>query len=99
MAFEIFDVVMARLQHKMKLSSAAHEATVHNIANASSKDYVPLKFDEELEKVVRRQDGGGVVLEDEMIDLEKHSGGYGAYVKLLMMKLSNLRTIATQGRK
>ncbi len=95
----IFDPAMSSLEKGIKNAVKAQEVIAQNIANANTPNYYAKKFDEVLEKEVQRRDVPGVNLEEEMADQAKNSGKHAAYIKLLLSKLSILRTIITQGRK
>jgi len=95
----VFDAVYGQLEHAMQVASKRQAVIAHNIANASTPDYEPLTFDEELMKAVKRQDRRSVVLEDELAALTENSVKYSAYVKLMTSKVNNLKAIASQGRR
>lgn len=95
----VFDGTYGQLEQAMQVASKRQAVIAHNIANASTPDYEPLTFDEELMKAVKRQDRKSVVLEDELSALTENSVKYSAYVKLLTSKINNLKAIATQGRR
>lgn len=95
----MFDYAYISLENGMKEASEKQAVHAHNLANANTPGYVPMDFDEELGKAVKRQDGKKVIIEDEMAKLSENSIKYSAYVKLLSQKINILRTIATQGRR
>jgi flagellar basal body rod protein FlgB len=98
-SFEIFDSQFNRIEKQMEIAARMQEVISQNIANAKTPGYVPLTFDEELMRAVRRTDQKEVVLEEELAALTENSMKYSAYVKILSSKMNVLRTIATQGRR
>ncbi len=95
----VFDPEIGRLEGALGKAAQIQEIISQNIANASTPGYTALKFDDVLGKAVERMDKPKVTLEDEMAQLAKNSIEYTAYSKLLISKLSAIRTVATQGRK
>lgn len=95
----MFDYAYLSIEKGMKESAEKQAVHAHNLANANTPGYVPMDFDEELGKAVKRQDSKKVVIEDEMSKLSENSMKYSAYVKLLTSKINILRTVATQGRR
>lgn len=95
----IFDGTFSNLEGALDVSAKRQAIISHNIANANTPGYVPLDFDEVLGKAVKRTNGKGVVIEEEMASLTENSVKYSAYVKLLSSKINILKTIVTQGRK
>lgn len=95
----MFDYTINEIESKMKKAIDLQAMHAHNLANADTPGFKPLKFDEELNKAVERQDRKHVIVEEELSELSKNSVKYSAYVKLMSQKLNILRTIATQGRK
>jgi flagellar basal body rod protein FlgB len=96
---QIFDSTFYNLQRAMDNASKRQAILAHNMANANTPGYDAMDFDAVLGEAVKRADGRGVVIEEEMASLTENSVMYSAYVKLLSSKLSTLRSIATQGRK
>lgn len=96
---KIFDYTYNNLERAMNLSNMKQAIIAHNIANANTPGYVPLDFDEVLGKAVKREEGKGVVLEDELASLTENSVKYSAYIKFLSAKITALRSVVTQGRK
>ena len=98
MAFEIFDPTYVNLQKGIERTSNKAAIIAQNIANINNPNYEPLDFDAELNKAVKRKEKN-LVLENELAALSQNSADHASYVKLLMSKLSVLRTVVTQGRK
>jgi len=96
---QIFDHNFLDLQRAMDVSTKREAVIAHNIANANTPGYVGVDFDEALNRAVKRAEGRGVVIEEEMAALTENSIKYSAYVKLLSSKVNILKTIATQGRR
>lgn len=96
---DMYDGTFDNLTKAMAIAAKRQTIIAQNIANANNPDYVPLKFDEALNKAVEKADKGSVVLEDEMNDLSSVAGQHSAYIKFLTAKLSVIRTVVTQGRR
>ena len=96
---EIFDPTFGSLEKAMANSSKIQEVIAHNIANAKTPGYEAQKFDETLDKAVKRLEKRDVSIEEEMADLANNTGRYAAFSKLLTAKLAVLRSVVTQGRK
>jgi len=86
------------LQNGIDKTSKKAAIIAQNIANINNPNYVPEDFDEVLNKAVKRADKN-IVIEDEMAALSRNSSEHASYVKLLVSKLSVIRTVVTQGRK
>ena len=99
MSFEIFDSTFVGLEKGIERSTKIQSIIAHNIANANTPGFEPLKFDEMLNTAVRRIDKKRVILEEEMADLSNNSLRHSAYVKLLTSKINVMRTVATMGRR
>ena len=93
----MFDETFGSLEQAMRIETLKQAITAQNIANAKTPDYVPLVFDEELQKAIKRTDRKSVVLEEELANLTKNK--YSEYVKLMASKINVIKTIATQGRR
>jgi len=96
---QIFDPTFSNLQRAMDVATKTQAVIAHNIANANTPGYEAMDFDEVLGRAIKRAEGKGVVIEEEMAALTENSIRYSAYVKILSSKTSALRSIATQGRK
>ncbi|MFH0886871.1 MAG: flagellar basal body protein [bacterium] len=93
----VFDPTFNRLEVAMKNRAMMQSIIAHNIANANTPGFKPIKFDDVLGKAVRS--ANTVDLEEEMSDMAKNSTEYSSYVRLINGKLSTLRSVVTQGRK
>jgi len=93
----IYGPTYDRLEVAMKHRAMMQSIIAHNIANANTPGFKPIKFDDVLGKAVRSD--SGVDLEEEMADMAKNSTEYSSYVRLINAKLSTLRSVVTQGRK
>lgn len=98
MPIEIFDEAFVTLHHGINRATMKQAVIAQNIANANNPDYIPLKFDEVLNKAVKRAEKS-VIIEEEMAALSKNAIEHSAYIKLLASKINVLRTVATQGRR
>lgn len=96
---QIFDPSFDNLQRAMDIAAKREAVIAHNMANANTPGYDAMDFDEILGRAVKRAEGRGVVIEEEMAALAENSIKYSAYVKLLSSKINILKTIATQGRR
>lgn len=94
----MFDETFVSLEAAMRRAAQIHEVHAQNIANINTPNYVPLDFDEVLQKAVKKADKK-MTLEEEMAKLSKNSLEYSGYVKLLTQKVNVLKTIASQGRR
>ena len=99
MPLEVFDATLSNLEKGMQVSTKKQTVIAHNIANANTPGFEPLRFDEILDKVVKKEGKKSVIIEEEMADLAENSIKYSAYVKLMSSKLNILKTVATQGRR
>ena len=99
MAMELFDPTMSSVEKAMARSTKIQEVTAHNIANAKTPGYEALKFDETLNKAVKRLEKKDVSIEEEMAIMAENTGRYSAFSKFLTAKLAVLRSVVTQGRK
>lgn len=99
MSMEIFDPTMTSLEKAMARSTKIQEVSAQNIANAKTPGYEALKFDETLNKAVKRLDKKNVSIEEEMADMSKNTSRYSTFSKLLTAKLAVLRSVVSQGRK
>ncbi len=95
----MFDYAYLSLEKGMKEAAEEQAVHAHNLANVDTPGFMPLEFDKELGRAVKRLDQKKVVVEEEMAKLSENSMRYSAYVKLLTQKINILRTIATQGRR
>lgn len=98
MPMEIFDDAFITLHYGINRATKIQAVIAQNIANANNPDYIPLEFDEVLNKAVKRADKS-IIIEEEMAALSKNAIEHSAYVKLLASKINVLRTVATQGRR
>lgn len=96
---DMYDGTFDNLSKAMEIATKKQAIIAQNIANANNPNYVPLKFDEALNKAVEKADKGTVVLEDEMNDLSTVAGQHSAYIRFLTAKLGVIKTVVTQGRK
>ena len=94
-----FEGELGKLEGAMEQTTKMHAVIAHNIANANTPGYEALKFDEVLDKAVKRTEKPQVSLEEELAALGTNGVRYSAYTKLLTSRLNVLRTIATQGRR
>ena len=99
MAMELFDSTMSSVEKAMARSTKIQEVTAHNIANAKTPGYEALKFDETLNKAVKRLEKKDVSIEEEMAVMAENTGRYSAFSKFLTSKLAVLRSVVTQGRR
>jgi len=95
----IFDEQFGKLERAMQVAAQRQAIIAHNIANANTPGYCAMEFDEHLMRAVERISNKNVNLEDELSALSKNSVDYSSYAKLISSRLSNLRTIVTQGRR
>jgi len=95
----IFDSTFYNLQKAIDNASRSQAIIAHNIANANTPGYVGMDFDKILGKAVRREDGRGIIIEEEMASLAENNIEYSAYIKLVSSKINILKTIVTQGRR
>jgi len=99
MAYDIiFDPTVDVLQGGIERAAKKQAIIAQNIANANNPNYIPMDFDEVLNKAVKRTNKS-IVIEEEMASLSKNSIEHSAYIKLLASKISVIRTVVTQGRK
>lgn len=82
----------------MQRAVQIQEVHAQNIANINTPGYIPLEFDEILNKAVKKINKK-ISLEEEMAKLSKNSLEYSGYIKLLTQKVNILKTIATQGKR
>lgn len=94
----LFDESFSALDRAMQIATQRQAVIAHNIANADTPNYIPLEFDEVLQKAIQRKEKK-VNLELEMAALADNSTKYSAYTKLMTSKIGILRSIITQGRK
>lgn len=99
MPLEIFDESAGRLERALDIAARRQAVISHNVANANTRGYKPLRFDEVLGRAVEKAGGRGIILEEEMADLASNSLAYSSYVKLLASKINIMRAVATQGRR
>ena len=99
MSIELFDPTMSNLEKAMVRSTKIQEVSAHNIANAKTPGYEAVKFDETLNKAVKRLDKKNVSIEEEMAEMAKNNQRFSAFSKLLTSKLAVLRSVVTQGRR
>lgn len=95
---DMFDDTFNNLEVSLERATKKQAVIAQNIANANNPDYVPMEFDEALNKAVARKNKT-IVIEEEMATLSKNSIEHSAYVKLLASKLGVMKTVVTQGRK
>ncbi len=98
MSLEIFDPTFSKIEKGMEVTTKKQAIIAHNIANANVPGYEPLKFDEVLDRVVKKTEKS-VILEEEMKDLAENSIRHSSYVKLMSTKINVLRSVVTQGRR
>lgn len=96
---ELFDAQFQNLERAMEIAARWQVVISNNIANAKTPGYEALTFDEELMRAKKRAGRKDVVLEEELSAMTENALKYSAYVKIMSSKLSNLRTIAAQGRR
>jgi len=95
----VFGDTFSSLERAMKIATLRQEVISQNIANANTKGYEALAFNEELMRAEKRIYHPKVAIEREMTELANNQVAYAAAVKLMSAELNKMRTIATQGRR
>lgn len=96
----LFDPAMRRLMYGVKDSIKRQTIIAHNLANAKTPGYKPIRFADELEEIMSRPGfkEDKVIEEEEMAKMTKNRFKYQTYMRLMNMKIDVLRKIINQGR-
>ena len=98
----LFDRTSVSLEKAIYDMNQRHRATAYNIANASTPDFRPLRFDDEIKEAIRLYGTAkmldSVNIDDEMVKSTKIRLKHSAYIRLLNTKIGITKKIVTLGK-
>jgi flagellar basal body rod protein FlgB len=98
----LFDPAMRTLVYGIKDSIKRQTIIAHNLANAQTPGYKPIRFADELARLQRRPgfklSDDIVVEEEEMTKMTKNRLKYATYMRLFTMKVDMAKNIVNQGK-
>ena len=98
----LFDQTSVKLEKAIYEMNKRQKATAYNIANATTPDFKPVRFPDEVEEA-KRMYGSSKMLEsvnidDEMVKSTKIRLLHSAYVRLLTTKIGITKKVVTLGK-
>ncbi len=97
----VVDETTRKLVEAVQDAAARHHVYAHNIANAMTPGYKPLRLPEEKDMVAKKQALGQedkVEVEAELAKTVENHGKRDSYLRLISMKRGILTQILRQGR-
>lgn len=98
----LYDDTMLRLEGEIKQSIRRQVIYAHNIANAKTEDFQPIRFEDELAELRTRpgftEDEDEVIVEEEMAKMTKNRFKHQTFLRLYNMKVQTLKTVVKQGK-
>ena len=98
----LFDETSIKLEKAIYEMNKRQKAAAYNIANASTPDFKPVRFQDEVEEATRLYGSTkmleSVNIDDEMVKSTKVRLLHSAYVRLLTTKIGITKKVVTLGK-
>jgi flagellar basal body rod protein FlgB len=96
----LFDDTMFLLENNIKQTINRQNIIAYNLANAKNPDFVPVRFEDELQEIMNRPGfvADQINTEEEMAKMTKNRYKHQSMVRLMNLKYEVLRKIISQGR-
>lgn len=98
----LFDDTAVRLEQAIYKMNNRQNATVYNIANASTPGFKPIRYEDEIQDAVRLYGNSKMLnvvnVDDEMVKSTKIRLLHSAYVRLLSTKIGITKKVVTLGK-
>ena len=98
----LFDQTSVKLERAIYEMNKRQKATAYNIANATTPDFKPVRFPDEVEEAKRMYGSSrmleSVNIDDEMVKSTKIRLLHSAYVRLLTTKIGITKKVVTLGK-
>lgn len=98
----LFDQTSVKLEKAIYEMNKRQKATAYNIANATTPDFKPVRFPDEVEEAKRMYGSSrmleSVNIDDEMVKSTKIRLLHSAYVRLLTTKIGITKKVVTLGK-
>ena len=98
----LFDETAVRLETAIYEMNHRQNAAAYNIANASTPEFKPIRFEDEIEQAVRLYGSAKMLnvvnVDDEMVKSTKIRLKHSAYVRLLSTKMGITKKVVTLGK-
>jgi flagellar basal body rod protein FlgB len=98
----LFDDTAVRLETAIYEMNHRQNAAAYNIANASTPEFKPIRFEDEIEQAVRLYGSAKMLnvvnVDDEMVKSTKIRLKHSAYVRLLSTKMGITKKVVTLGK-
>ena len=98
----LFDDTANRLEAAIYEMNKRQNAAAYNIANASTPDFKPIRFQDEIDEAIRLYGSPSILndvnVDDEMVKSTKVRLKHSAYVRLLSTKIGITKKVVTLGK-
>jgi flagellar basal body rod protein FlgB len=98
----LFDPTSDRLEAAIYDMNRRQNASAYNIANASTPDFKPMRFQDEVDDAIRLYGNTNMLqsvnIDDEMVKSTKIRLKHSAYVRLLSTKIGITKKVVTLGK-
>ncbi|MEK9727159.1 MAG: hypothetical protein VW397_03505 [Candidatus Margulisiibacteriota bacterium] len=98
----LFDETSNRLEAAIYEMNKRQNAAAYNIANASTPDFKPIRFEDEVKEALRLYGDDrmldSVNVDDEMVKSTKVRLKHSAYIRLLSTKIGITKKVVTLGK-
>tara|TARA_S200000501_G_C20378985_1_gene549643 strand:- start:156 stop:527 length:372 start_codon:yes stop_codon:yes gene_type:complete len=98
----LFDETSIKLEQAIYDMNKRQKAAAYNIANASTPDFKPVRFQDEVEEATRLYGSTKILesvsIDDEMVKSTKVRLLHSAYVRLLTTKIGITKKVVTLGK-
>jgi len=96
----LFDDTMLRLEGEISECVRRQAIYAHNVSNADSPGYKPIRFADEKREIESRPGftEDKVIIEEEMAKMTKNKFRHQTFLRLYNMKMQTLKKVITQGK-
>ena len=98
----LFDQTSVKLEKAIYEMNKRQKAAAYNIANASTPDFKPVRFQDEIDEATRLYGSTKMIesvsIDDEMVKSTKVRLLHSAYVRLLTTKIGITKKVVTLGK-
>ena len=98
----LFDDTAINLENAIYDMNARQRATAYNLANASTPEFKPIRYPDEIQEAIRLYGSDrmleSVSIDDEMVKSTKIRLKHSAYVRLLTTKMGFTKKVVTLGK-
>ena len=98
----LFDQTSVKLENAIYEMNKRQKAAAYNIANASTPDFKPVRFQDEIDEATRLYGSTKMIesvnIDDEMVKSTKVRLLHSAYVRLLTTKIGITKKVVTLGK-